>query len=188
MALSCEITRDRLRSTACGYSLNQVTDVYLANYNEVTEVEMGKPTTETATTFCGMEVLSITMEAEAKWYHFEPSKDSASFTDTLTVGDSGSKYRVQTLNFSLGGEYDAASVCDIDALALGRFVAVAKLTSGNYILMGYPTPLEATSANLEGSATADGFNGISVVLSANTTQAAVPLSEAAIQTVLNQGE
>lgn len=183
MALSCKITRDRLRSTACGYSLNQVVDVYLANYEDVTSITIGKPTEETGTTYCGAEVTAIQMAAEAKWYHYEPAQNSASFTDSLATGDSGSKYRTQTVNFSLSGDYDAQGVCDLDALSLGRFVVVAKLTSGNYVLMGWPTPLEATTASLEGSADATGFNGIQVTLSANTTQAAVPLSEEAITTV-----
>ena len=188
MALSCSLTRDRLRSTSCGYSMNQVVDIYLANYEDVTKVTVGKPAELTGATDCGAEVTAITLQASKKFYHIEPQRDSASFTDALTVGDSGSKYRVQTLNFSIGGDYDAQGVCDLDALSLGRFVAVAKLTSGNYILMGNNTPLEATQADLQGSAEATGFNGIQVVLSANTTEPAYPLSEEAIETVLGTGE
>lgn len=185
---NCLLNRDRLRSTACGYSLNQVVDIYLANKDDVTSIEIGKPESMTGATDCGQEVTAITLAASKKFYHIEPSKDSASFTDALTVGDSGSKYRVQTLNFSIGGDYDAAAVCDIDALSLGRFVAVAKLSSGNYILLGRNVPLEATQADLIGSADATGFNGIQVVLSANTTEPAYPLSAEAIGTLSTVGE
>lgn len=185
---NCSLNRDRLKSTSCGYSLNQVVDIYLANKNDVKTIEIGKPSSMTGETECGMEVTSITMQSGKKFYHIEPNKDSASFTDALTLGDAGSKYRVQTLNFSIGGSYDAAGVCDLDALSLGQFVAVAKLSSGNYILLGNNVPLEATQADLTGSADATGFNGIQVVLSANTTESAVPLSAEAIGNLTTPGE
>lgn len=184
---NCLLNRDRLKSTSCGYSLNQVVEIYLANYEDVTSVEIGKPASMTGATDCGMEVTSITMAAGKKFYKIEPNKDSASFTDALATGDAGSKYRVQTLNFSIGGAYDPAGVCDIEALSLGRFLAVAKLSSGNYILMGNNVPLEATQADLIGSAEATGFNGIQVVLSANTTESALPLSAEAIESLTTPG-
>ena len=185
---NCTLNRDRLKSTSCGYSLNQVVEIYLANYEDVTSVEIGKPASMTGETDCGMEVTSITMAAGKKFYKIEPNKDSASFTDALTPGDAGSKYRVQTLNFSIGGAYDPASVCDIEALSLGRFVAVARLSSGNYILLGNKVPLEATQADLIGSADATGFSGIQVVLSANVTESAFPLSAEAIGDLTTPGE
>lgn len=184
---NCSLNRDRLKSTTCGYSLNQVVDIYLANKEDVKTIEIGKPSSMTGETECGMEVTTITMQSSKKFFHIEPNKDSASFTDALTLGDAGSKYRVQTLNFSIGGDYDAAGVCDLDALSLGRFVAVAKLSSGNYILLGNNVPLEATQADLIGSADATGFNGIQVVLSANVTEPAYPLSEEAIASLTEPG-
>lgn len=184
---NCSLNRNLLKSTTCGYSLNQVVDIYLANKEDVTKIEIGKPSSMTGETDCGMEVTSITMAEGKKFFHIEPNKDSASFTDALTLGDAGSKYRVQTLNFSYGGNYEAATVCDLDALSLGRFVAVAKLSSGNYILLGNNVPLEATQADLIGSAEATGFNGIQVVLSANVTEPAYPLSAEAIASLTTPG-
>lgn len=184
---NCSLNRDRLKSTTCGYSLNQVVDIYLANKEDVKTIEIEKPASMTGATDCGLEVTTITMAQGKKFFHIEPNKDSASFTDALTLGDAGSKYRVQTLNFSIGGDYDAAGVCDLDALSLGRFVAVAKLSSGNYILLGNNVPLEATQADLIGSADATGFNGIQVVLSANSVEPAYPLSAEAIGQLTTPG-
>lgn len=179
----CNLQRDRLKSTSCGYSLNQVVDIYLANYSDITTIAVGKPASVTGETECAVEVTGITMSGSTKFYHIVPEKNSASYTDALGVGDGGSKYRTQTLNFNIGGNYDALSVCDLDALSLGRFVAVAKLTNGSYIMLGRNVPLEATQADLVGSAEATGFSGIQVVLSADTAEAALPLSEEAIATV-----
>lgn len=184
----CNLNRDRLKSTSCGYSLNQVVDIYLANYSDVTAVAVGKPSEVTGETDCAIEVSGITMGAEAKWYHIEPEKNSASYTDALGIGDGGSKYRTQTLTFNIGGQYDAKSVCDLDALALGRFIGVAKLTNGSYVMLGRNVPLEATQADLVGSAEATGFNGIQVSMSADTAESALPLSAEAIKVVLGTKE
>ena len=53
----CKLNKDLLRSNTCGYSLPEITDVYLANYEDVTG------TTLTANTEGGTEVATIAMAA-----------------------------------------------------------------------------------------------------------------------------
>ena len=102
----------------------------------------------------GNEVTSITLANSANMYHVEPSKDSASFTDELQVTD------------------------------LGRYVAVAKLANGVYVMLGRVTPLEATSANVSGAASASDSTAIQVVMTSDTTETVLPLSSAAITALL----
>lgn len=175
----CKLSKDILKSTACGYSLKQIVDLYLANYEDITTTTIGKPTDGE-----GTEVSSITLAASAKFYHIEPNKDSATFTDSLQVGDAGSKYRQTEISWSIGGAYTAEMVDVLDALALGRYVAVARLSDGNYVMFGRLTPLEATVASLESAAEATGFNGINVTFQNNTVESPLPLSADAIKTVL----
>lgn len=179
----CKLNKDLLRSNTCGYSLPEITDVYLANYEDVTG------TTLTANTEGGTEVATIAMASSAKWYHIEPAKNSATFSDALVVADAGNKYRTQTLGFTINGKYDGPMVDVLDALALGRFVAVVKTAEGNYLMLGRLNPLEAASdgSNLNGEGS-NGNNGIAVSLTGNETESALPLAETAVATVTGKAK
>ena len=175
----CKLTQDILKSTFCGYSLKQIVQLYLANAEYVTATTVGAPTEGT-----GVEVKSITMADSAKWYKIEPAKDSATFEDSLQVGDGGSKYRQSSITWNIAGEYTSKMVDVLDALSLGRFVIVAKLSDGNYVMFGRLTPMEAETANLSSAAEATGFNGITVTFTNATVESPLPLSADAIKTVL----
>lgn len=177
----CKLAQDLLRSSFCGYSLKQIVELYLANAEDVTATTVGAPTEGGGK---GVEVKTITMAASAKFYKVEPAKDSATFTDSLQVGDGGSKYRQSSITWNISGEYTPEMVDVIDSLSLGRFVIVAKLSDGNYVMFGRLTPMEAETASLESAAEATGFNGITVTFTNSTVESPVPLSADAIKTVL----
>ena len=170
----CKLTKDILKSGICGYSLKQVVDIYIANYDDVTGTTLGES---------GNTVKTITMKGETKFYHVEPNKDSASFEDALQMGDAGSRYRATTLSFSYGGAYDGDAVDALDAFSLGRFVAAAKLSDGTWVLFGRLTPLEANAASFSSSADATGFQGQQITLTNNTVESPLPLEQTAISTI-----
>lgn len=175
----CKLAQDILKSTFCGYSLKQIVELYLANAEDVTATTVGAPTEGK-----GVEVKAITMAASAKFYKIQPAKDTATFTDSLQVGDGGSKYRQSSITWNISGEYTAEMVDVLDALSLGRFVIVAKLSDGSYVMFGRLTPMEAETASLESAAEATGFNGITVTFTNSTVESPVPLSDDAVKTVL----
>lgn len=170
----CSLSRDLLRTTSCGYSLPEVKDIYLANYSDVTA------TTVSADSANCESVASISLANSAKFYHIEPAKNSVTFTDSLVVEDNGNRYRTHTLTFNIAGQYDSCMHMDLDALSLGRYFAVVVTADGNWLALGRLTGLEAETAELSGGGD---NNGISVTLSANVTESAIPLSTAAINTV-----
>lgn len=171
---TCSLNRDLLRTTSCGYVLNEVKDLYLANYSDVTA------TTVTSDTASCESVSSISLASGAKFYHIEPAKNSVTFTDELVVTDDGAKYRTHTITFSLSNKYDSCMHMDFDALSLGRYFVVAVTADGSYLALGRTTGLEAETATLSGGGDT---NGITVTLSANTTESAIPLTEGAINVV-----
>ena len=170
----CKLTKDILRSVVCDYSLKQIVDLYFANYEDVTSTALGET---------GNTVKTITMKPEAKFYHVEPNKDSASFEDALQMGDAGSRYRATTLTFSYGGKYDGDAVDALDAFSLGRFVAAAKLSDGTWVLFGRLSPLEANAASFTSSAESTGFQGQQITLTNSTVESPLPLEETAIATI-----
>lgn len=175
MALDCLLNKGLTKETSCGYSLKQINEIYLANYAEVsTEIDDARGE--------GYTVESIT--GTSKWYKFEPAKDTSSYNDDLVVGGNGSKYRTHTMTFSFNGVYNEAVAETLDDLSLGKFVAVLKLSDGSGIMLGRLTGLEASAASSLSEAAADGQNGITVTLECNTTEPALPLSAAALKTVV----
>lgn len=177
----CGLQNDITKKDFCGYSLKQIVDLYFANYSEVAATDLGTS---------GNSVASITMgkqmgdpEKTAVWYHVEPNKDSASFEDTLQLGDAGAKYRTSSITFSYGGKYDEVAVENLDAFSLGRFMAAAKLSDGSWILFGRLTPLEASVATFSSAAEATGFNGQQITLTNNTTESPLPLEKTAVDLI-----
>lgn len=174
----CVLNTDVLRSGACGYTLGNVVDIYLANYSDVTA---------TALTSGKQEVASITMKADTQFYHIEPAKNSASWSDNLQVGGSNNKYKRHQLVFTVNKNYDTDAVDIVDALALGRYIAVAKLSNGTYIMLGRGAGLEAIESDNvtnQGSGDPTGESGITATLIADLEESALPLGETAITTVI----
>lgn len=179
----CLLNNDILKSNTCGYSLKQIVELYLANYDDVTSVEVGAPDEGNG----GVEVKAITLGSTKKFYRVEPEKDSATYNDDLMVGDGGSKYRSTTITWNIGGAYTPKMVDVLDALSLGRYIIVAKLSDGTYIMFGRLTPMEANAVSLQSAAEATGFNGITVTFNNNTVESPVPLSTAAITALTTPG-
>ena len=171
----CSLDKDLLRTTSCGYSLPQIVTLYVANFADV------KGTVPED----GDEISGITMVSGATFHVVEPAKNSASFTDELVTNDNGARYRTQTITFSVTGQYDKDKHSALDALSLGKYFVVAKTAEGNYIAFGSLTGLEASAAsNAGGSDT----NGMTITLSADVTESALPLVGAAIDKVIGKGE
>ena len=174
----CALNRNLLRTTSCGYSLPEIVDIYLYNYEDVsgTTVTEGSGTTEGCD-----EISAIALKENAKVYHVEPAKNSASFEDTLVVEDNGNKYRNASITFNVAGKYDSCMHGSLDALSLGRYIVVVKTADGNYLAFGRIAPLEAETATLAGGSDT---NGLQIVLSGNIAESPLPLSDAAVTAML----
>ena len=172
----CLLTKGLTREGGiCNYSLKQINEIYLANYSDV-ETKISPDEAD------GYTVKSIT--GTAKWYKFEPAKDTSSYNDDLVIGGNGSKYRTHTMTFSFNGSYDAGVATVLDNLSLGKFVAVLKLSDGSAIMLGRMTGLEASAASSLSEAAADGQNGITVTLECNTVEPALPVAKDALDSIV----
>lgn len=165
MALNCKLSQNITRSSSCGYSLPEIVDIYLANFEDFSGVT---PTADTG----GCESIA-TIPSAITWYHIEPAKNSASFTDELVVNDNGTKYRTHTLTFNTVGSYTPCMHLALDDLSLGKYVAIVKTAEGSYLMLGRITGLEASTAALNGGSD---NNGMNIVLAANTTESAIPVT------------
>ena len=173
----CSLDKDLLRSTSCGYSLPQIVTLYVANFADV----------KTTLPEEGDEISGITMVSGATFHVIEPAKNSASFTDELVTNDNGARYRTQNITFSVTGQYDKDKHSALDALSLGKYFVVAKTAEGSYIAFGRRTGLEASAASNSGGS-ADANNGMTITLTADVTESALPLTKEAINTVIGNGK
>ena len=173
----CSLDKDLLRTTSCGYSLPQIVNLYVANFADVKNV---------AVTEKEDEISGITMVSGATFHVIEPAKNSASFTDEYVTNDNGARYRTQTITFSVTGQYDKDKHNALDALSLGKYFVVAQTAEGSYIAFGRRTGLEASAASNAGGS-ADNTNGMTITLTADVTESALPLTQEAINTVIGAG-
>lgn len=178
---NCLLNDDLLKSTLCGYSLGEIARIYLANYEDVSATTLD-------TSRGGTSVDTITMVSGKRFYKIDPAKNSATWTDELQVADSGAKYRTHTLNFNIIGSYNPAWADIIDALALGKYIAVIKRSDGVFVMLGRTAGLEATVATVGGSSDDSVVNGLQVTLTANAAEIALPLGQKAINVVINGHE
>ena len=184
----CKLDKSLERSTACGYSLPQIVELFLANVSDVVATTVGAPATGT-----GDEVTAITMKTEgegqsattAQWYKVEPAVNSANWSDNLGVGGRGNKYKIHTVGFAYSSAYDAGMVDTVDQLALGKYIAVAHMLDDSYIMLGRVGGLEAQAdgVNNSGSGDATAEAGLVVTLTGNSVESALPLASTAIAVV-----
>jgi len=174
----CALNKNLTRTASCGYSLPEIVDLYLINYEDVSATTITAGTG--ASEGCD-EIDSITLKSGKKVYHVEPAKNSASFEDTLVVEDSGNKYRNASVTFNVSGTYNACMHGALDALSLGRYFVVIKTADGNYLGMGRISPLEAETATLAGGSDT---NGLQIVLSGNIAESPLPLTNEAVTALL----
>ena len=172
--VSCSLNKNLTRENTCGYSLPEISEIYIANFNDVKSAGVDYDCES------GVTISGITMATGATFYKIDPAKNSVSFTDELVVEDNGNKYRTHTITFNLSGKYDENMVCPVDALALGKFFVVVHTADDVYLALGRAVGMEASAQSVAGGGD---NNGITVTLSANVTETAVPLSTAAIAVV-----
>lgn len=184
MAISCSLNKDLTKKESCGYVLQSVATIYLANaadatfqYAEVGEGEIA------------YDVTGVTLAEGAKWYRIEPAKNTASFNDVLNVTDSGNKYRTHSLSFSVMGTYSPEMQEALDQLSLGSYVALAVFASGDGVLLGTPNAgLEASTVTNAGSASATEASGISVEMSRDLTNSAYAFDKAKVDAMTKATE
>lgn len=177
MAVTCLLNQNLLRTANCGYSLFEVANLYLINYDQLS----GNPAISSDEDGQD-EVTGITLTTDSKAYKIVPAKNSASFSDELVVNDNGSKYRTASLTFTVSGAYTKVAHAALDALSLGRYTAVIQLSDGTYIMLGRISPLEAETATLNGGSEG---SGMEITLSGNIAESALPLAQSAITQLLS---
>lgn len=188
--MGCKLTRS-LPDTACSYAVAGARKLYFANWYPA------KDAAETgATPIDGViqyhantdgAIDSIILPTGEMFYEIDGTTGSLSFTDALTVGSNGGKYRTHTANAVLP-RLDADMQEEADALSLGRFVVVAVDAAGRIVVLGRTGGLAATQLDYGSGAAEGDASGWTGVWAGTSTEVAPLVTDVSVITPLYKEE
>jgi len=136
--MACLIT-DGLTNESCQYLIGGVSNFYIANKQDVVAFVDGN-------TDGIYDSVNMGTSGTAKFYKFETSKNTSSFSTAIVVSGTN-KYWSHTADIFVGrNDQDALDI--IDKLALGNFVIIVETRMGKKYILGMTNGLEATVAEL----------------------------------------
>lgn len=155
--MACNQTISGLVSD-CSTSKGGVSEVYLANYEDVTDI----------TVTDGM-VKGITMASGKKFhrYYFRPG--TSSMTSTLNIDNSAGVNFVQTVLTMLYSRMETTKRVEMSALAVNDLRAIVKDANGVFWLLGEEEPVVAQAADGQTGTAKTDANRYSISLEDNNS-------------------
>ena len=155
--MACNQTISGLVSD-CATSKGGVSEVYLANYEDVTDITVAD----------GM-VKGITMASGKKFhrYYFRPG--TSSMTSTLNIDNSAGVNFVQTVLTMLYSRMETTKRVEMSALAVNDLRAIVKDANGVFWLLGEEEPVVAQAADGQTGTAKTDANRYSISLEDNNS-------------------
>lgn len=140
--MACKLSKS-LGNKSCSYAIAGAALLYLANWYPMVEGAEAVEGAIAYTTDAEGVITSIKLPVGESFYKIQAAQETLSFTDALTAGGSGAKFRTHTVNATLN-QLDTDILDEADALSLGRFIAVVVDNAGRVILLGRQGGLSAS--------------------------------------------
>lgn len=142
----------------CATSKGGVAEVYLANYEDVTDVAV-----------TDNKVTGITMASGKKFhrYYFRPG--TSSMTSTLNIDNAAGVNFVQTLLTMLYSRMETTKRVEMSALAVNDLRAIVKDANGVFWLLGEEEPVVANAADGQTGTAKTDANRYSITLEDNNS-------------------
>lgn len=157
----------------CSSSMGGITEVLLANVDDVTGV-----------TVTENQISAITMAegASFKQYHFR--RNTGSLTSTINIDPANGVNYVSSDLVLLFSKMDTAKRIEMTALSLTELVGLVKDANGVWWYLGYDEPLSASAGDGQtGTARGDG-NRYSITLQDNSKQLPYPVESSVVEELL----
>lgn len=170
-----------INAKKCEYAVAGLSALYLANfYTPLTGTEANTDSITYEINDDGV-ITGIHLPSGEKFYKVGFENGTGSWTDDLAQGGNGGKYRTQTLNL-VNIQYDVDALSQVDALSLGKFIAVVIDKSNRCVVLGRTGGLSASSWNYASGAADADANGWTGVLTGTSTEAAPLLLNSSVIT------
>lgn len=170
--MNCKLTKS-LNNRQCSYAIAGARAVYLLNFypaNIVTEApEEPVPNMITYVEDADGKVTQVLLPTGESFYAIDSAAETISATDALQV--SQGKYRLHTVNATIN-RLDNDVITEMDALSLGRFVAVVVDNAGQPRIYGRLNGLTAPADGVNDTtgAAATDTSGVALILSGAQTE------------------
>lgn len=140
----------------CQTNVGGVREVYIANYGEVTTIEVDEVSNM---------IKTITMADSAKFKKYAFKKNTSSMTSTLNVDPANGVNFVQTDLTVVFAKQETVKRMEIAKLSLGELRVIVLDANGKYWFLGQEEFVSATSGTAETGTNRTDGNRYSIVLS-----------------------
>src|SRR5574344_106786 len=140
----------------CQTNVGGVREVYIANYGDVTTVELDDSSNM---------IKTITMAETAKFKKYAFKKNTSSMTSTLNVDPANGVNFVQTDLTVVFAKQETVKRMEIAKLSLGELRVIVKDANGKYWFLGQEEFVSATSGSAETGTNRTDGNKYQIVLS-----------------------
>lgn len=127
-------------AAACETNVGGIREVYIANYDDVTAIEVDETSNMIDT---------ITMETGKKFYKYLFKKNTSSLTSTLNVDPTAGVNFVQSDLALVFAKQETTKRMEIAKLSLGELRVIVKDANGKFWFLGYEEFVSATAGTAE---------------------------------------
>ena len=148
----------------CSHSLGGIKTVYIANYNDVTDIKYNASTGSTTgstsgATYTGDTITGITMASGTTFKPYQFRKQTGSLTSTLTVDETAGVNYVSTELSLVFTKMETKKRIELSALSVGQLAVIVEDSNGTFWFLGKDDYVSATAGGAQsGTAKGDGNN------------------------------
>ena len=148
----------------CSHSLGGIKTVYIANYNDVTDLSYNASTGSTTgstsgETYTGDTITGITMASGTFFQPYQFRKQTGSMSSTLTVDETAGVNYVSTELSLVFTKMETKKRIELSALSVGQLAVIVEDSNGTFWYLGKDDYVSVTAGGGQtGTAKGDGNN------------------------------
>lgn len=159
----------------CTNSLGGIRRVFIANYGDVTNVEVGDGDV------IGVE--NITMSGDAKFKSYQFRKQTGSMTSTLTVDETAGINYVSTELSLVFTKMETPKRIEMAAIAIGQLAVIVEDSNGKYWYLGYDDYVSASAGGANTGTAKGDQNAYTLTLKDESTTYPFEITEEAVKKI-----
>lgn len=159
----------------CTNSLGGIRRVFIANYGDVMNVEVGDGDV------IGVE--NITMSGDAKFKSYQFRKQTGSMTSTLTVDETAGINYVSTELSLVFTKMETPKRIEMAAIAIGQLAVIVEDSNGKYWYLGYDDYVSASAGGANTGTAKGDQNAYTLTLKDESTTYPFEITEEAVKKI-----
>ena len=164
-------------SLDCTNSLGGIKTVYIANYGDVTEIEIDE---------ASGQITGVTMSAETKFKPYQFRKQTGSMTSTLNVDETAGINYVSTELSLVFTKMETAKRLEMTALAKAQLAVIVKDSNNKYWYLGKDDYVSSTAGSGNTGTAKGDSNNYSLTLTDESDTYPYEITEEAVLKVVEE--